>query len=261
MVYNGQNNSLSDNDKDKLDSVIDTLKKQYQDKGFLTYNLISDIIPESLLEPKSLDYIYLELKARHIPVDDTIPDEQTLLSRELRDSDSEESETTPNANIKEATTTYEAPDDFARRYMGEMSAWKLLNKKSEAKIASRIEQGTDLTQETMVPFIVEKFIREYDRAADQNMNLGHLITGFAEDLKNMVAANANSDEVNEIDFNDLIAESDVVTDRDTEKQEQSATEPEKANTENDSDEGNSAKTEGEESNTDSKTEGETDEEK
>ena len=102
---------------------IKELVRLAQEQGNLTYNDISEALPEALSSPESLDEIFAKLRELEIEI-----------------VDQAEVESAKEADEEETTTRHlDALDDPVRMYLKQMGAVPLLTREQEVEISKRIE--------------------------------------------------------------------------------------------------------------------------
>src|ERR1035441_4458749 len=117
-------NGLSPVDSDaELVEKIKELVRLAQEQGRLTYNDISEALPESAIEPEKLDQIFTKLRSLDIEIVD-----QAEVDRVK----------TPGTE-EENTTRLDILDDPVRMYLKQMGQVALLTREQEVEISKRIE--------------------------------------------------------------------------------------------------------------------------
>ena len=102
---------------------IKELVRLAQEQGNLTYNDISEALPEALSSPEALDEIFVKLREMEIEIVDPAEIEST------KETDAEES----------GGRHLDALDDPVRMYLKQMGAVPLLTREQEVEISKRIE--------------------------------------------------------------------------------------------------------------------------
>ena len=113
---------ISDADGD-LAEKIKELVRLAQEQGHLTYNDISETLPESAIEPDKLDLIFTKLRSLEIDIVD-----QAEVDR-IKVPEAEE----------EDTSRLDILDDPVRMYLKQMGQVALLTREQEVEISKRIE--------------------------------------------------------------------------------------------------------------------------
>ena len=98
-----------------------------QEQGYLTYNDISETLPDSLMVPEHLDEIYVKLRNLEVEIVD-----QAEVDR-VKGAEPEEDE----------KTRLDILDDPVRMYLKQMGQVPLLTREQEVEISKRIELAED----------------------------------------------------------------------------------------------------------------------
>jgi RNA polymerase primary sigma factor len=117
------NGSLPTDSDTALSEKIKELVRLAQEQGHLTYNDISDALPDNTIEPEKLDLIFVKLRSLDIEIVD-----QAEVDRVK----------TPEAE-EEDTTRLDILDDPVRMYLKQMGQVALLTREQEVEISKRIE--------------------------------------------------------------------------------------------------------------------------
>jgi RNA polymerase primary sigma factor len=107
----------------ELAEKIKELVRLAQEQGHLTYNDISEALPETAIEPEKLDQIFAKLRSLEIEIVD-----QAEMDR-VKTPETEE----------EDTTRLDILDDPVRMYLKQMGQVALLTREQEVEISKRIE--------------------------------------------------------------------------------------------------------------------------
>jgi len=105
----------------KIKELVQLAKEQ----GNLTFDDISEALPEALATPENLDDVFTKLRELEIEIVDHAEAETS------KEADEEESD----------TRQLDALDDPVRMYLKQMGAVPLLTREQEVAISKRIEQG------------------------------------------------------------------------------------------------------------------------
>jgi RNA polymerase primary sigma factor len=115
----------------ELAEKIKELVRMAQEQGQLTFNDITEALPESEATPEKLDEIYSKLRALEIEIVDQAEVDN------LKKSESEE----------EDTSRLDILDDPVRMYLNQMGQVALLTREQEVEISKRIEDAeTEITR-------------------------------------------------------------------------------------------------------------------
>jgi RNA polymerase primary sigma factor len=109
----------------ELAEKIKELVRLAQEQGHLTYNDISEALPDNTIEPEKLDLIFTKLRSLEIEIVD-----QAEVDRVK----------TPEAE-EEDTTRLDILDDPVRMYLKQMGQVALLTREQEVEISKRIENA------------------------------------------------------------------------------------------------------------------------
>ncbi len=169
-------------DQEQQRSQITALIKKGKEQTYLSYADINDVLT-NIVDADHFDVIIGMLENMNIKVFEQPPSEDELA---LLGEDTEE---TPD-DLDEAASVLASVDketgrttDPVRMYMREMGTVELLTREGEIKIAKRIEEGIHqvLTSLARYPQTIKLILEKYDHIEAEDMRLGELITGFAED--------------------------------------------------------------------------------
>jgi RNA polymerase primary sigma factor len=119
-LLNGSPQTDSDTE---LSEKIKELVRLAQEQGRLTYGDISEMLPESAIEPEKLDHVFAKLRSLDIEIVD-----QAEVDRVK----------TPGTE-EEDTTRLDILDDPVRMYLKQMGQVALLTREQEVEISKRIE--------------------------------------------------------------------------------------------------------------------------
>ncbi|MEX0943392.1 MAG: RNA polymerase sigma factor RpoD [Pseudomonadales bacterium] len=174
--------SLIDNDLDADDddedgsgqSQLKRLIEKGKDQGYLTYDQLTESLPESVTESDEFENIVQMFEEMGITVYDHAPE------GDLKE-DEEEINVDPAA-LAAIDSVVGKTMDPVRMYMREMGTVPLLTREGEITIAKRIEEGI---RETMTilsryPGVVERVLTEYDRVIEEEAELTAIISGFLD---------------------------------------------------------------------------------
>ncbi|MEX2326515.1 MAG: sigma-70 family RNA polymerase sigma factor, partial [Pseudomonadales bacterium] len=174
--------SLIDNDLDADDddedgsgqSQLKRLIEKGKDQGYLTYDQLTESLPESVTESDEFENIVQMFEEMGITVYDHAPE------GDLKE-DEEEINVDPAA-LAAIDSVVGKTMDPVRMYMREMGTVPLLTREGEITIAKRIEEGI---RETMTilsryPGVVERVLTEYDRVIEEEGELTAIISGFLD---------------------------------------------------------------------------------
>ncbi len=157
-------------DQSRLKVLIDKGKEQ----GFLTYDQLTETLPESITESDEFENIVQMFEEMGLTVYDHAPERS-----DLKDDDDD-------SNVDPALVAIDSvvgkTMDPVRMYMREMGTVPLLTREGEIVIAKRIEEGIRETMAIMsrYPGVVEIVLREYDRVVQDEGDLASILSGFLD---------------------------------------------------------------------------------
>ena len=162
----------SDGEESKLKLLIDTGKEQ----GYLTYDQLTDALPESIEETDEFESIVLMFEEMGVSIYEAAPDPATLKSN------NEETTEDEDQTIGGVESVVGKTMDPVRMYMREMGTVPLLTRDGEIEIAKRIEDGI---RETMAilsayPGTVEFVLAAYDEIVEEEGDVSAIISGFLD---------------------------------------------------------------------------------
>ncbi|MED5580282.1 MAG: RNA polymerase sigma factor RpoD [Nitrospinota bacterium] len=136
--------------KEMTQKDVKALIAQGQEKGFLTYDQVNDVLPSDVNSPEVIDDIMVMFNEMDIEVIDPSSAEERLNEKKETQGETESSNNS-KSNQSERTTsesissfddsTYGRTDDPMRMYLREMGQIPLLGREGEIEIAKRIEEG------------------------------------------------------------------------------------------------------------------------
>ncbi len=117
-----------------------------EEKGFLTYDDVNDILPSDVTSPEEIDDIIMLFGEKNIDIIDTDKGEKIVLKKtaeEVGEVKEEEEELTA------LLTTAGKTGDPVKMYLREMGVVSLLNREGEIEIAKKIEEGEKEVMESV----------------------------------------------------------------------------------------------------------------
>ncbi len=129
---------------------VKDLIAQGQEKGFLTYDEVNDVLPADVNSPEAIDDIMVMFNEMDIEVLDPSSAEERLSEKKGSETQTEtpsnlkssqRERTTSEAISSFDDSTYGRTDDPMRMYLREMGQIPLLGREGEIEIAKRIEEG------------------------------------------------------------------------------------------------------------------------
>lgn len=162
-------------DEDDVQEEIKELIERGREQGFLTYEEISETLPEHALEGDKLEEITTLMGELGIDVLDSAPEEDDDV---VAPEDDEEVPSSVFLNDNEIGRT----TDPVRMYMREMGAVDLLTREGEIAIAKRIEAGLNTVQMTLAEFppAIAALVAEFRQVEAGESKLGDLVNGYGD---------------------------------------------------------------------------------
>jgi RNA polymerase primary sigma factor len=108
-----------------------------EEKGYLTYSEVNDLIPHNFNSSEVLDELLVTFGTQGIDVLEGQPKLRSDLEKELENEGETSDEVQPDLSLG----TLEKTDDPVRVYLREMGAVPLINREGEVDIGKRIERG------------------------------------------------------------------------------------------------------------------------
>jgi RNA polymerase primary sigma factor len=173
--------ALIDSDSSDVDSEegnqsqIKRLIIRGKDQGYLTYDQLTETLPESITESDQFENVVQMFEEMGISVLDQAPEGDGLKG------DEEDVNVDPSS-LAAIDSAVGKTMDPVRMYMREMGTVPLLTREGEIVIAKRIEEGI---RETMTiicryPGVVEHVLTEYDRVIREEGDLSAILSGFLD---------------------------------------------------------------------------------
>ncbi|MFT7219404.1 MAG: RNA polymerase primary sigma factor [Candidatus Azotimanducaceae bacterium] len=162
----------SEPEESKLKVLIDRGKQQ----GYLTYDQLTEALPESIEETDEFESIVLMFEEMGVSVYEAAPDPASLKSA------AEETVDGDDATIGGVESVVGKTMDPVRMYMREMGTVPLLTRAGEIEIAKRIEDGIRETMAIMAtyPGTVEYVMAVYDEMMEDEGEVSSVISGFLD---------------------------------------------------------------------------------
>ena len=159
-------------EESKLKVLIDTGKEQ----GYLTYDQLTEALPESIEETDEFESIVLMFEEMGVSVYEAAPDPASLKSSSDDIADNEDQTIGGIESVVGKTM------DPVRMYMREMGTVPLLTRAGEIEIAKRIEDGIRETMSIMAgyPGTVEDVLAVYEEVIEDEGEVSAVISGFLD---------------------------------------------------------------------------------
>jgi RNA polymerase primary sigma factor len=119
--------------KERMSAEVKQLVSIGQEKGFLTYKEVNDIMPKAMVSPEKIDNLFMLFNELSIDLVDTKPKEKENAEQKKESLDKR---LTANLDSEFAGIT----DDPVCMYLRSMGTIPLLTREEEIRIAQRIEQ-------------------------------------------------------------------------------------------------------------------------
>jgi RNA polymerase primary sigma factor len=167
----------ADADDDEEESEQSQLKRliaKGKDQGYLTYDQLTESLPESITESDQFENVVQMFEEMGISVCEQPPSDDGM-------KDEEEEIVDPVA-LAAIDSVVGKTMDPVRMYMREMGTVPLLTREGEIVIAKRIEEGIRETMGILsrYPGIVELIVADYDRIVEEEGDLAVLLSGFLD---------------------------------------------------------------------------------
>ena len=151
-IYAGEATRLAMAIEDKYEEDIQNLIDAGQEKGYLTYNEVNDLIPGDVHSPDDLDDLMTTIGTQGIDILEGGPKFGADKFEEGEEGEDVELDLTPG--------TLEKTNDPVRMYLREMGTVPLLTREGEVEIAKRIERGQVRVMKAIArsPIVVREII-------------------------------------------------------------------------------------------------------
>ncbi len=159
-------------EESKLKLLIDTGKEQ----GYLTYDQLTEALPESIEETDEFEAIVLMFEEMGVSIYEAAPDPASLKTENEEETEDE------SAVLGGMESVVGKTMDPVRMYMREMGTVPLLTREGEIVIAKRIEDGIRETMATMAayPGTVEYVLAAYEEVLEEEGDVSAVISGFLD---------------------------------------------------------------------------------
>ena len=159
-------------EESKLKLLIDTGKEQ----GYLTYDQLTEALPESIEETDEFEAIVLMFEEMGVSIYEAAPDPASLKTETEEETEDE------SAVLGGMESVVGKTMDPVRMYMREMGTVPLLTREGEIVIAKRIEDGIRETMATMAayPGTVEYVLAAYEEVLEEEGEVSAVISGFLD---------------------------------------------------------------------------------
>jgi len=165
----------SDDETESEESVIKLLIEKGKDQGYLTYEQLTETLPENVLESDEFEGVVQTFEEMGISIYDAAP-------QEIDDLKDDDEESMGGENGMGLDSVVGKTMDPVRMYMREMGTVPLLTREGEIEIARRIEDGIRETMAILAryPGTIEYVLAEYDRLLAEEADISGIISGFLD---------------------------------------------------------------------------------
>ena len=131
-----------------------------EEKGFLTYDDVNDLLPSDVISSDQIDDIIMLFGEKNIDIIDTDKGEKLLVKKSSDERSEGKSE-----DILALLPALGKTGDPVKMYLREMGMVSLLSREGEVEIAKRIEEGERRVLQTVLnsPIAVEELLQLGDR--------------------------------------------------------------------------------------------------
>ncbi len=183
----GEDDDQEGSEKSRLKLLI----ARGKDQGYLTYEQLTEGLPEEVTESDEFENIVQMFEEMGISIYDEAP-----AGDDLKEEDDTAVDPTALAAID---TVVGKTMDPVRMYMREMGTVPLLTREGEIVIAKRIEEGIreTMTMLCRYPGVVEHVVAHYDKVIEEEGDLTSVLSGFLDpedtipDMSNIAEAKSS----------------------------------------------------------------------
>jgi len=161
--------------KEKLEELAKKIAEVSKEKGYVTVDSVSEILPKELISGDSIEMLIGMLAKSEIMVvesEDMIDDSD---DDQVLEGDSEESD--DDADVSAPARASGGTDDPVRMYLREMGNVELLSREGEVEIAKRIESGRNMMMDSLCksPAAMRSFIVWYNDLSEEKILLRDIL--------------------------------------------------------------------------------------
>jgi len=150
-----------------------------KEKGFLTFEEVSDALPEDMVSPSQLEEVMSMFGDLDIEIVDgnSKDDDQAPANKERAEGTTKENSPSFEAGVIGRTS------DPVRMYLREMGQVSLLTREGEVEIAKRIEEGEGLINQVVLrtPIALEEVLALGDELSEGNIGITDLTKDYDEE--------------------------------------------------------------------------------
>ncbi len=174
-------------------SKLFTLIRMGKEHGYITYAEINDNLPNNLIDDEAIETVVSILSNLHIPVFETVPDDDTLT---MLNNDTVASEEDVDEEAEVALSTVDSEfgrtTDPVRIYMREMGSVELLSREGEIEISKRIEDGLRhmVLAISRCPLTIEAILKSAEEIREGYTAIDDIVDGLVmpDDMGNAVGS-------------------------------------------------------------------------
>jgi RNA polymerase primary sigma factor len=163
------------------ESQLRLLIAKGKEQGFLTYHEVNEHLPDEVVDPEQIEDLINMITDMGIEVHESPPNFDLLIPAVAAEPVEEDTAATTGTLVP-VESEFGRTTDPVRMYMREMGTVDLLTREGEIKIAKRIEEGINqmLTALSCYPGTIETLLNSFAQVEAEQMKLGEIIIGFAD---------------------------------------------------------------------------------
>ena len=172
----------------KEDDRVRDLINLGKQRGFVSYDEVSDVLPADTRTSADVENLFSELEHEHVPVYEDNPVTSAAGASAVVDGADaagvESHARAEPAEFDESGYGYDPTNDPVRLYLREMGSVPLLKREDEVAIAKRMERGRGLVLKTLSrsPLVVKELIRVGKEIRDGALSIRDVVQIDEEDL-------------------------------------------------------------------------------
>ncbi|MDD5475425.1 MAG: RNA polymerase sigma factor RpoD [Syntrophales bacterium] len=151
-----------------------------EEKGFLTYDDVNDMLPSNVTSSEQIDDIIVFFGEKNIDIIDASKDEKPR-GKKLLDESEDAKEIDKESSL--LTSPLGKTGDPVKLYLREMGLVSLLNRDEEVAIAKRIEEGERKVMESLfrLPYFVREVVRIGERLKSGEIRIKSVIDSIEDE--------------------------------------------------------------------------------
>jgi len=149
-----------------------------EEKGFLTYDDVNDMLPSDIISSDELDSIIMLFGEKNIDIIDTDKGDKIIIKKV---SDDSEGEKAPEKTMPSLIPVLGKTGDPVKMYLREMGLVSLLNREGEVEIAKKIEEGEKEVMGTL--FRQSVFVKDVINVGEKLSSGEFKIKGIVDNLE------------------------------------------------------------------------------